>query len=194
MNHEIEIEFKNMLSKTKYDELLTTFDIQEEEVIRQENHYFDTADFQLKAIASGLRIRVLPNRIECTLKEKSNNHTHIETTDALTEEEANQILQGGQFTAPTVVARLKERGIAIEQLALFGTLATERVEIPYKGGLLVLDHSFYLHREDYEVEYEAKDETIGQKVFQQFLTDYNIPIAHAEKKIARFAAALAARN
>lgn len=190
MSHGIEIEFKNMLSKTKYDELLTAFDIQEEEVVRQENHYFDTADFQLKAIESGLRIRILPNKIECTLKEKSSDHTHIETTDLLTEEQAQHILQGGQWTAPTVVARLQERGIATEQLALFGTLATERAEIPYEGGLLVLDHSFYLQQDDYEVEYEATDEIVGRTIFQQFLTNYNIPIAHADKKIARFAAAL----
>ncbi|WP_107942159.1 CYTH domain-containing protein [Metasolibacillus fluoroglycofenilyticus] len=194
MNHEIEIEFKNMLSKTKYDELLTIFDIQEGEAVRQENHYFDTADFQLKAIDSGLRIRILPNKIECTLKEKATEHTYIETTDILTEEEASRILQGSTFTAPTVIARLQERGIAFEQLILFGTLATERVEIPYKEGLLVLDHSFYLQREDYEVEYEAQDETVGRTVFQQFLTNYNIPIAHADKKIARFAAALADKN
>ncbi len=190
MNHEIEIEFKNMLSKTKYDELLAAFDIREEEAVRQENHYFDTADFQLKSIESGLRIRILPNKIECTLKEKTNDYTHIETTDILTEEEAKQILQGGQLTAPTVIARLQERNIAIEQLALFGTLATARVEIPYEGGLLVLDHSFYLQRDDYEVEYEATDETVGHTVFQQFLANHNIPIAHADKKIARFAAAL----
>ncbi|MEO4054262.1 CYTH domain-containing protein [Solibacillus sp. CAU 1738] len=192
MNQEIEIEFKNMLSKSKYDELLTAFDINRDSIIRQENHYFDTPDFQLKALASGLRIRILPNKIECTLKEQANENTHIETTDLLTVDEATQMTNGLIFPASNVKARLIELGIDVESLSLFGSLVTDRVEIAYKGGLLVLDHSYYLQCDDYEVEYETQDEIVGKNIFRQFLVKYNIPVAHAQKKIARFAAALAA--
>ena len=192
MSQEIEIEFKNMLSKSKYDELLTTFDIKKDAIIRQENHYFDTADFQLKALASGLRIRILPNKIELTLKERAADNQHIETTDLITAEEARKMLYENQLPTGYVKERLKELKININKLTLFGSLTTDRVEIDYEGGLLVFDHSFYLQHDDYEVEYETKDELVGETIFRQFLLKFNIPIFQAPKKIARFAAALAA--
>ncbi len=192
MSQEIEIEFKNMLSKSKYDELLTTFDIKKESIIRQENHYFDTADFQLKAIASGLRIRILPHKIEFTLKERTADNQHIETTDLLTAEEASKMLHENHIPTGEVKERLVELNIDINSLTLFGSLTTDRAEMMYEGGLLVFDHSFYLQHEDYEVEYETADEIVGKNIFRQFLLKYNIPILHAPKKIARFAAALAA--
>lgn len=190
MSQEIEIEFKNMLSKSKYDELLIAFDINSDDIIRQENHYFDTADFQLKAIESGLRIRILPNKIEFTLKERTADNQHIETTDLLIAEEAHKMLHDFTLPAGYVKERLEQLGIATSSLTLFGSLTTDRIEIKYKGGLLVFDHSFYLQHDDYEVEYETTDEIIGKSIFQQFLQKHNIPILHAPKKIARFAAAL----
>ena len=54
------------------------------------------------------------------------------------------MLDGKGFYAQEVAKRLALHHIPLEQLHVFGSLTTDRVEIPYKEGLLVFDHSFYL--------------------------------------------------
>ena len=51
--------------------------------------------------------------------------------------------------------------------------------------LLVLDESHYYGVTDYELEMEVLDSTIGQKTFENFLAENNIPVRPAKKKIAR---------
>lgn len=194
MSQEIEIEFKNNLTKKQYEELLSSFHIADEMILRQTNHYFDTPTWHLKNQASGLRIRETKERIVCTLKEKTSKHTHLETTDVLTKEQADSMLNGKAFVAPTVKEKLIQIKVPIDQLLVFGSLTTDRVEIPYMGGTLVFDHSFYLNRDDYEVEYEANDEKIGAQIFEEFLKKFNIKKQIADKKIARFMQALNAER
>ncbi|MDM5332509.1 CYTH domain-containing protein [Ureibacillus composti] len=194
MSQEIEIEFKNNLTKKQYEELLSSFHIADEMILRQTNHYFDTPTWHLKNQASGLRIRETKEKIVCTLKEKTSKHTHLETTDVLTKEQADSMLNGNAFLAPTVKEKLIQIKVPIDQLAVFGTLTTDRVEVPYMGGTLVFDHSFYLNRDDYEVEYEANDEKIGAQIFEEFLKKFNIEKQIADKKIARFMQALNAER
>ena len=190
MTHEIEIEFKNMLTKEQYDLLLQHFHIQPEQIKYQVNHYFDTESWHLKQLMSGLRIRQIGDRFECTLKEKTTDNAHLETTDPLTQDQAEQLLNGAPFHTPSVRERLEALQIPIDQLKLFGSLATNRVELNYKGGNLVFDHSIYMHQDDYEVEYEAVDETTGQLIFDEFLAAHDIQKNIAPKKIARFMNAL----
>ena len=191
MSQQMEIEFKNLLTKEEYTRLLTFFNIGPAQIIKQENHYFDTPNYDLKKASRGLRIRVLPHHIECTLKERSSENAHLETTDPLTADVAAQMIRGLTFEAPSVVQRLLEMNVNVAELQLFGSLTTNRVELEYEGGLLVFDHSFYLQCEDYEVEYETNDEHTGFVIFEQFLTQHNIEKRYAKKKIARFAEALA---
>ena len=191
MSQQLEIEFKNLLTKEEYERLLTYFHIQQEQIERQENHYFDTPDEHLKKAMSGLRIRVLSSHIECTLKERSTENAYLETTDRLSDEAATEMMQGTGFHAPSVEQRLLAMNVPIKQLQLFGTLATNRVELEYEGGLLFLDHSFYLQCEDYEVEYETTNEATGIDIFRRFLAEHHIEKRYAKKKIARFADALA---
>ena len=190
MSQHIEIEFKNMLTKDQYEQMLQDFAVQPEQIIRQVNHYFDTPEQHLKTIKSALRIREFDNTIECTLKEKSSEHQHLETTDLLTRAQADDMLAGGGIGAPHVMERLALFDIPLNNLQRYGTLTTDRVELAYEGGLLVFDHSFYLHCDDYEVEYETNDETFGKSVFLQFLQKYNIEPQPAPKKIVRFMTAL----
>lgn len=190
MTQQLEIEFKNLLTKQQYEHLLQEFSIQENAIHRQTNHYFDTPSQAIKKRQSGLRIRQIDNYYECTLKEKSAEHTHIETTDVLTAEQAQQMLEGQGFYAQEVAKKLTLYHIPLNELAVFGSLTTDRVEIPYKDGLLVFDHSFYLQCDDYEVEYESKDATKGNVIFNDFLQQYHIEKKVTEKKIARFMKAL----
>ena len=194
MSQQMEIEFKNLLTKEEYTRLLTFFNIRPEQIVHQENHYFDTPNYDLKNAASGLRIRILPNRIECTLKERSSENAHLETTDILTADVAVKMIRGLTFEAPSVEQRLLDMNVNKAELQLFGSLTTNRVELEYEGGLLVFDHSFYLQCEDYEVEYETSEENTGFDIFQQFLTQHQIEKRYAKKKIARFAEALAQQH
>ena len=190
MGQQLEIEFKNMLTKHEYEKLLLHFALNYDTIPMQANHYFDTADYKLKQLLSGLRIRIAGDNIECTIKERSGEHAHLETTDSLTEEAAQSMLNGGPFQAPSVLKRLEALKIDPADLAVFGSLSTKRVELHYEGGLLVLDHSFYLNRDDYEVEYETTNEQLGQTIFYNFLNEHSISIRPADKKIARFSKAL----
>ena len=104
------------------------------------------------------------------------------------------MLAGKSILLPAVNERLALFDIPMNTLHCYGTLTTDRVEIPYEGGLLVFDHSFYLHCDDYEVEYETNDETFGKSVFLQFLQNYNIEPETAPKKIVRFMTALSQKG
>lgn len=190
MSQQLEIEFKNMLTKVEYEQLLQHFGIDYTTIDTQENHYFDTPDYQLKNVLSGLRIRITADKIECTIKERSGDNAHLETTDLLTADQAQSMLANGPFIAPEVLNRLHALKIEPAQLAVFGSLSTKRIELNYEGGLLVLDHSFYLNQNDFEVEYETTNEQEGQQIFVQFLKQHGIPNRPADKKIARFSKAL----
>ena len=48
MSTNLEIEFKNMLSESEYQQLLNQFSIDEEQIWTQKNVYFDTKAFDLK--------------------------------------------------------------------------------------------------------------------------------------------------
>ncbi len=190
MTQEIEIEFKNVLTKEQFENLLKQFNVDENMIVRQTNHYFDTLQMALKSLSRGLRIRETKAKILCTLKEKTSENTHLETTDELTKEQAELMLAGEKFLAPTVKKRLIELNIPLQELRVFGTLTTDRVELAYKGGTIVFDHSFYLQHDDYEVEYETSNEIEGHKIFDDFLKEYQIKKQVADKKIARFMKAL----
>ncbi|HJH10936.1 MAG TPA: CYTH domain-containing protein [Metalysinibacillus jejuensis] len=191
---ETEIEFKNMITKEEYDQLLQDFNVRPTAIQQLANAYFDTPDFAIKALRSALRIRQHNDAYTCTLKQATSANTSTEINIAISEAQAHA-LKSEMTTLPTAIATpLAEQGIDIAQITCFGTLRTARVELPYKGGLLVFDHTFYLQQEDYEVEYETEDEREGQLIFQQFLQKYQLPVRHAQKKIARFSAALQAQK
>ena len=194
MAQQLEIEFKNLLTKQQYEQLLQTFQIPKDTIKRQTNHYFDTPTNALRNIKSGLRIRQIGCYYECTLKEKSAEHAHLETTDELTAKQAELMLQGKGFFAVEVAKRLSFHNVPLNELALIGSLTTDRVEIPYKDGLLVFDHSYYLQSDDYEVEYETNDEKKGNIIFDEFLRQHNIKKQKTDKKIARFMKALQAKK
>ncbi|QDQ01435.1 CYTH domain-containing protein [Lysinibacillus fusiformis] len=194
MSQQLEIEFKNLLTKQQYEQLLKDFHIHDNAIHRQTNHYYDTPLHALRNLKSGLRIRQIDNYYECTLKERTAAHEHLETTNELSAEQAKKMLNGEGFFAPEVAKRLAKYDIPLDELEVFGSLTTDRVEIPYKEGLLVFDHSFYLQCDDYEVEYESNDVIKGNVIFDEFLQQYEIKKQVTDKKIARFMKALQANK
>ncbi|EMF46531.1 Adenylate cyclase [Planococcus halocryophilus Or1] len=181
MTKELEIEFKNMLTQQEYSRLLEDFTDFHNGPVTQHNHYFDTADFQLKKQLSALRIRNKNERFECTLKIPA-SVGHYEITDQLTEEQAQHMLALTSFDATEVKDALLTLDVSPSQLNLIGTLTTHRVEFDFLGGLLVIDHSEYNGQEDFELEYEVTDAETGHLNFLNFLHQQEIPERPANKK------------
>ena len=185
MTKELEIEFKNLLTEQEYRKLLEQFGYTTADARTQTNHYFDTADFRLRARNSALRIRQKGAAYECTLKIPAENG-YYEITDPLNLQQAENAIDGHGFESPEVSAALTEIGISFEKLVLLGNLTTHRIEFPYKNGLLVLDHSEYHGTEDFEVEYEVQEFLEGEENFEALLAECKIPLRPTDKKIARF--------
>jgi uncharacterized protein YjbK len=184
-NKNIEIEFKNMVNREEFSSLIDFFNIRSEDFSEQENHYFDTPDFLLKAKGSALRIREKNGSFELTLKQPHPEGL-LETNENLTESEAAEMIRTGKIPAELIIRSIKELGIETDKLQYFGTLATKRAEKEYMKGLAVLDHSRYLNKEDFELEYEVDNRHEGELTFLNLLKQLNIPVRKTENKIKRF--------
>ncbi|WP_027408911.1 CYTH domain-containing protein [Anoxybacteroides tepidamans] len=184
MKQEIEIEFKNLLTKEEFERVKHAFGIDDRQFIYQENHYFDTPHFLLKEKGAALRIRAKQNTYTLTLKQTIEQGL-LETHETITQEKAQSILNNPAAIQGEIKKILQSMGIAPNQLHHFGTLATNRAQIAYKGGLLVLDHSHYLQTDDYELEYEASHFAKGKEAFEELLASLNIPTRPTANKIKR---------
>jgi uncharacterized protein YjbK len=185
VSQNIEIEFKNMLIKEEYELLLSKFNINQNQIFSQENHYFDTLDFALKERGTALRIRQKKDYLEMTLKQPAAVGL-LESNQKITKVEADAALQTGKLPSGFIQDIIEKMGIPIANIEYFGSLLTVRTEFKYKDGLLVLDHSYYLNKEDYELEYEVENYELGLETFNEFLSIYDIPIRKTENKIRRF--------
>lgn len=185
MSQEIEIEFKNLVSKEEFDRLKHYFNIEDNKFVLQKNHYFDTESFSLKKHNSALRVRQKGNSFELTLKQPLDRGV-LETNQILNDEEATKLIHQTIILDGEIKDILEQLQINPGSLNYFGTLSTRRAELPYKNGLLVLDHSSYLNTEDYEIEYEVNDEEEGKEIFLSLLTHLKIKIRKTENKIKRF--------
>jgi uncharacterized protein YjbK len=185
VNQEIEIEFKNLLNNKEFNRLMDAFSLNPSQFISQTNHYFDTEAFSLKAIGTALRIRVKEGKCVLTLKEP---HTDglLETHQSLSDTASKSILETGRIPEGPIKQRLHDAEIPVMSLKHLGSLTTKRAEMPYKQGVIMLDHSTYLDTEDFECEYEAIERTSGEKIFKDLLNFYNIPLRQTPNKIQRF--------
>ncbi|MED0686895.1 CYTH domain-containing protein [Anoxybacillus ayderensis] len=185
MRHELEIEFKNMLTAEEFARLTTAFAVRDDEWSVQQNYYFDTPDFQLKRQKSALRIRMKNDTYTLTLKQPYEDGL-LETHERLTKQTANALISGTQRLGGEMANTLQLLHIDPTAVVCFGALTTRRVERPYKNGTLVFDFSEYMNVSDYEVEYEATDRTEGEKTFTELLQSFHIPKRKTKNKIERF--------
>jgi uncharacterized protein YjbK len=185
VSQNIEIEFKNMLTEEEFLQLKTHFLLDSGNFKKQVNHYFDTPSFSLKDHHSALRVREKGSQFEMTLKQPADQGL-LETTQLLSAAEAEEILSTGKLLDGEVKEAVCNMIDDADELQYFGSLTTERAEFEYKGGLLVLDHSYYLNTEDYEIEYEVTDETNGFRIFSTMLDELKIPVRTTDNKIKRF--------
>ncbi|NGW67928.1 CYTH domain-containing protein, partial [Staphylococcus aureus] len=104
MSEHLEIEFKTLVSPQDFKRLIDHFAIQKTDFFTQTNHYFDTDDFQLKAQRMGLRIRVLADRGELTLKVPAPEGL-LEINDPLSLETANHFIKRNHLPTEGAVAK-----------------------------------------------------------------------------------------
>ena len=188
MAKELEIEYKNLLTKLEYQNLLEITNLTKENIHEQTNIYFDTKNRILKEKRQGLRIRLLPQKIEFTLKvPQKNSYTYLEITDILNVFDLDKSLEEQiDLSKSEVLNYLANENIFVTDLKEIGSLTTKRAEKKLdQNTLLVLDESYYYGVTDYELEMEVLDSAIGQKTFENFLAENNIPVRPAKKKIAR---------
>ncbi len=187
MVQEIEIEFKNLLTKNEFELLMQKYNVTVKDFIGQENYYFDTANFLLKGKQSALRIRKKLDKYILTLKQPYEQGL-LETHQELTEDQAYSLLnnEGAIMVDGSVKQAVSTLGINPDELQYLGALKTDRIEITENENILVLDHSFYLNQEDYELEYEVKDPVSGKNKFLEILKQNNIPLRTTKNKIQRF--------
>ncbi len=156
MTQEIEIEYKNMLTKSEFDRLLASLPFPEE-AHTQTNYYFETPDFSLKEHGCALRIREKDGSFTLTLKEPHSTGL-LETHNELTRQQADSWLNGKPANANKTADQLADKGIHTDDLLYHGSLTTHRRELTYGDVLLVLDDNTYLGKTDYELELEAPSE------------------------------------
>lgn len=188
MAQEIEIEFKNLLTKDEFELLLNQLPFPTGSVT-QTNYYFETKDFLLRQKQAALRIRHKNNSYTLTLKQPHSEGL-LETHDQLTKEEAECWIKGNIIPQTETSIQLKDLGIPQEELRCFGHLLTKRTEMRYNNTIVVLDKSIYNNQVDYELEVEANDYQAGLEVFNNLLTTYQIDQKPTPNKIERFFATL----
>ncbi|WP_348922361.1 CYTH domain-containing protein [Enterococcus rotai] len=185
MSENLEIEFKTLLSIEEFSRVIDYFQLKEEQFFTQINYYFDSADFQLRKRRMGLRVRVLSDNAEITLKIPEKVGL-LEINDALSVEEAKAIVESATLpTIGNVYNKLNQLGIDQSDLRLIGSLTTKRAELKLPQGLLALDESWYNEQHDFELELEVNDATNGKKDFLSLLDTLTIKESPSPNKIQR---------
>src|SRR5690625_589336 len=137
MTQEIEIEYKNLLTKDEFNLLLANLPFPKDSQT-QINYYFETEDLALRSQSAALRIRKKNGDYQLTLKEPHPEGL-LETHDFLTEKEAFSWLHGNIIEKRHVFKQLENLGIPYDELLYFGKLTTERREISDQKDILVLE-------------------------------------------------------
>lgn len=185
MSENLEIEFKTLLSIEEFSRTVNYFQLKEKDFFEQTNYYFDSADFQLRKRHMGLRVRLLSNNAEITLKIPEKVGL-LEINDTLSIKEAQSIVESA--TLPNfgnVYNKLNALGIDKNDLRLIGDLTTKRAEKKLPQGLLALDESWYNGQHDFELELEVSDADNGKKDFIALLDTLTIKESPSPNKIQR---------
>ncbi|MCY7210645.1 CYTH domain-containing protein [Streptococcus sp. IsoGale021] len=183
MNH-LEIEYKTLLTKNEYQQLLPLFsDIT---ATKQTNYYIDTADFSIRDAKMALRVRAFENRAELTLKIPQ-QVGNMEYNQSLTLEECHTLINTCVLPEGEIRILLTHAAINLDELKVLGSLTTIRYEKETTIGLMALDENHYFDKTDYELELEATDAEMGKEQFDYFLQAHHIHYKYAKPKVARFA-------
>lgn len=174
MNEHIEIEYKILLTKNIFFQILKEYQSQIKTDYIQTNHYFTHPILQQKKYM--LRIREKNNTFEFTLKRPFHNH-RLETNIMLSSKEKDDFFQHHPISNE-IIDILKEEHINPLELENQFSLTTHRYDIILPQGILSLDDNTYLHQHDYELEFEVNDEKEGYQEFLNIIQPYHLNYTH----------------
>ncbi|KKK34026.1 hypothetical protein WN59_10545 [Salinicoccus sediminis] len=181
---ELEIEFKNMLSGQEYGRLEEKYFSSQKPVV-QTNFYIDTPDLDMRKNRILLRIRDAEGVQMMTLKEPTEKGVMEYHGEVSGELNFDRDIRPGEL--PEIIREeLARYDIDISQLKIYGALSTERRQVPYREGLLVLDRNTFLDEEDFELEYEVDNYDKGETRFLHLLEDAGIERRGEVTKSERF--------
>lgn len=167
--HDQEQELKLLIPKDQAEALLNTLPIQETR--RQVNTYYDTPNKDLRQKLNSLRLRELPSgEVILTIKKPLNATTKYEyerlvqskTLEELNEEEkawVNDHLEGTT---------------TIENLYPLVRFETIRSILKQPEAEISIDHTIFSHHDDYEIEYEYRQDHDGIQRFNEILKPYGL--------------------
>lgn len=185
---EIEKEFKNLITKENYEEILNDYQNILTTSITQTNSYYDYQGI-LKSHHIALRIRTIEGQStgEITLKIPQDTYEVLEITETLPIDILQSFNAQKEFTLPEKIYKaLVNQKINLKTVQQTAHLITHRKQGTLSANeLLVLDESHYNGRCDYEIEMEVNDLQQGEQVFNQFLHQYGIKRQQADSKIKR---------
>ncbi len=174
MNQHLEVEYKTLITKSSYAEILG--DHPEAETHTQINTYFDTADHEIRKRHWMMRIRQIAQTFEFTLKIPNNAGVmeHV------------LMLENNTIEHPDVLDFLASLGIK-GPFHIAGQSITERSSFYDEFAEISLDYSRFKSTEDYELEYELIKEasSTSEECFQALLRAYKITYKKAPAKVVR---------
>lgn len=171
MSNAIEIEAKALVSQEDYRTLVRAF--KEAERYAQTNYYIDSEDRILAKEGIALRIREKGGIYELTLKTPLSQGL-LEKTKTIGMNEFTNLRDFGDFPHGDLEQFLIMLDIDVTQLKILTSLTTERVDVPYKGGLLSIDRNSYNGITDYEVEFEYNNMAEAEKILLELLAEHKI--------------------
>ena len=189
MSKNLEIESKTLLGKETYKKIRAAFSPKADFI--QRNYYFDTPDFDLKNSDASLRIRILVDHAEQTIKVKDANprenkySERIEINDLLSVAQAEQMVksshEGTFFLFGGDVGDYLQKHYsneAIHSLKLISWSQTRRTIIngPENCELTLDLTEFPDEYYDFELEIENDDPNIIKKVLAELEKQFNFKV------------------
>jgi uncharacterized protein YjbK len=164
-----EIEFKSEITEEQYSQLLQKYQLINQ-VIRQDNYYFDTPENAFLRAKKTLRLRIIhdvPPVREMTLKSSVQGVVNQESTHPFRADQLLEFLQQGIDLNEYYPNEGGKSPVAV----CVATLTTWRASFSFREMLVCLDHSFSHGVSAFEVEMEVTEEKLGQEIFTQFLAE-----------------------
>lgn len=193
IKHELETEYKSMITKEMFNKLLDYFDkiAISKNPYTQINYYFDTEDFTLINQATTVRIRYKKGNYELQVKiPKELEQDYVQQQEwqqELSVEQAKELIENGVDMNHPLLQPITEKITAQRSiLRMVGSLETKRHDFEFYTDMISLDESKYFEIVDYELEWETTNYKFVPYVFNQLgMTTFN-----KRGKIIRFLEAL----
>ena len=171
MSNAIEIEAKALVNQEEYRALCKAFPNSER--YRQTNYYIDSEDRVLMKEGIALRIREKDGVYELTLKTPLSQGL-LEKTNTISMNQFAMLRDFGEFPQADLKRFLEMLDINVDSLKILCFRTTERIDIPYKGGLLSLDRNSYNGVVDYEIEFEYSNMGDAEEILTALLKENNV--------------------